>query len=214
MKLPKGIELFENIHEVLKQSDYISLHLPLSPETQGLFQDEQIQVIKQGARLINFARAGLVDEDAVAHALKSGRISYYVSDFPSDKFQGLEGAISFPHLGASTPEAEENCAVMACDQLADFLLNGNIRNSVNYPNCELERETEHRLALTHKNIPNMLGQISSALAKQKLNIQEMTNRHRGDFAYTIVDVDSAPSEDSLQELAATAGILKLRYLLA
>ncbi len=212
LKLTKGMQLFEDIEGVLKQSDYISLHLSLSAQTRGLLRAENIESIKWGARLINFARAELVDESAVSEALNSGAISYYVSDFPSPVFKGLAGAISFPHLGASTPEAEENCAVMACDQLSRFLLHGNIRNSVNYPDCELERETEHRLTFTHENVPNMLGQISSILAKQKLNIQELNNRHRGDFAYTIVDVDAAPSLQTLQELEATAGILKLRYL--
>ncbi|WGK69951.1 phosphoglycerate dehydrogenase [Candidatus Haliotispira prima] len=212
LKLPKGIKLFEDINDVLRQSDYISLHLPLSPETKGLLKADNIGIIKEGARLINFARAGLVDETAVADALKTGRISHYVSDFPDQRFYGLEGAISFPHLGASTPEAEENCAIMACDQLTDFLLHGNIRNSVNYHDCELERDTEHRLTFSHENIPNMLGQISSTLAKEKLNIQEMMNRHCGDFAYTILDVDSAPTEKTLKELRAIPGILKLRYL--
>ncbi len=212
LRLPKGIRLSENIDEILKQSDYISLHLPLSAETKGMIGAKYMAAVKEGTRLINFARAELVDETVVAEALRNGRISYYVSDFPSDIFQGLEGAISFPHLGASTPEAEENCAVMACEALSDFLLNGNICNSVNYPDCKLERETEHRLTLVHKNVPNMLGQISSTLARQKLNIQEMTNRHHDDFAYTIVDVDSAPSQATLDELSAIPGILRLRHL--
>ena len=170
LRLPRAIQLFEQMDELLKQSDYVSLHLPLSPETKGLLRAPHLEAIKKGARLINFARAELVDEPAIAVALQNGQLSYYVSDFPSRHFLGLEGAICFPHLGASTPEAEENCAVMACKQLADFLLHGNICNSVNYPNCELERTREHRLTFAHKNIPNMLGQISSGLARQQLNI--------------------------------------------
>ncbi len=213
LKLPKQIQLFEDISELLKQSDYVSLHLPLSPETKGLITREYLQTIKPDCRLINFARAELVDEDIIAEALEAGSISYYVSDFPSDTLKGIKGAISFPHLGASTPEAEDNCAIMACEQLTDFLLNGNIRNSVNYPNCELEHSgTEYRLTFSHRNEPNMLGQISSTLAKQKLNIQAMANRHLGSFAYTIIHVDAIPSETTLTELSAISGILKLRCL--
>lgn len=212
LRLPRAIELFEQMDELLKLSDYVSLHLPLSPLTTGLLCARHFEMAKTGARWINFARAELVDEAALAAALKNGQISYYVSDFPSRHFAGLKGAICFPHLGASTPEAEENCAVMACSQLADFLLHGNIRNSVNYPNCELERTREHRLTFAHKNIPNMLGQISSGLAKQQLNIQELSNRHRDAFAYTIVDVDAAPSEATLAQLKSIPGILRLRYL--
>ena len=211
LRLPRAIQLLEQMNELLKQSDYVSLHLPLSPKTTRLLSD--FEAVKTDARLINFARAELVDEEAVAAALKNGQLSYYVSDFPSCHFAGVPGAICFPHLGASTPEAEENCAVMACEQLADFLLHGNIRNSVNYPNCELERTREHRLTFAHKNIPNMLGQISSNLAKQQLNIQELSNRHREAFDYTIVDVDAAPSRATLAELRSIPGILRLRHLL-
>ena len=214
LKLPRGTQLYEDIEDVLRQSDYISLHLPLSPKTKNLLTNKHFESVKTGARLINFARAELVDENAIAYALNSGSLSYYISDFPSDKFQDIENAICFPHLGASTPEAEENCAIMACDQLSNFLLHGNTVHSVNFPNCEIKRETEHRLTFTHKNIPNMLGQISSKLAAQKLNIQELTNRHHMDLAYTVVDIDIAPEDKILAELSTIPGIFKLRYLLA
>lgn len=212
LKLPKSIALYDNLKEVCEKADYISLHIPVSPKTKGLINSEVLEKVKPGARLINFAREGLVDPEAVLKALNDKKLSYYISDFPTPALHRVEGAVSFPHLGASTPEAEENCAVMACVQLKDFFENGNITNSVNFPHCGLEREAPYRLCFSHRNTPNMLGQISGILAEVNLNIQDMTNHHHQDLAYTLLDLNDMPKKEILEKLNGIQGMFRVRVL--
>jgi D-3-phosphoglycerate dehydrogenase len=174
--------------------------------------ESALHKIKEGARLLNFARGELVDDTAVISALDTGRLGSYVTDFPTEEMLGRDEVIPIPHLGASTPEAEENCAVMAAAQLIDFLENGNIRNSVNFPECIMPRSGSRRLAVANRNIPNMVGQITTILARHGMNITDMLNRHRGDFAYNIIDVDGAVSEQALSDLSDVEGVVSVRHI--
>jgi D-3-phosphoglycerate dehydrogenase len=197
---------------VLKGSDYVTLHVPLLDSTRNMVSAARIETMKQGAILLNFARDGLVDDAAVAAALEAGRLRYYMCDFPAVSLQGNPRVIALPHLGASTREAEDNCAVMVVDQLRNFLEEGNIANSVNFPDALLTREAPYRVAIANANVPNMLGQISTAMAKAGLNIHDMLNKSKGEMAYTLVDVDSSVPRELLDELARIKGVLSVRYL--
>jgi D-3-phosphoglycerate dehydrogenase / 2-oxoglutarate reductase len=168
--------------------------------------------MRKGAILLNFSRDGIVDENAVLTGIETGKIKYYVCDFPSRIFQHHPAVITLPHLGASTLEAEENCAVMVVNQLIDYLESGNITNAVNFPNITMERGSPYRLAVANSNVPNMLGQISTNMAKAGLNIHNMGNKSRGEMAYTLVDVDSPVPEKTIAEIAAIHGVLMVRYL--
>ena len=168
--------------------------------------------MRKGTILLNFSREGIVDENAVLEGIESGKIKYYVCDFPSQKFQHQPDVITLPHLGASTLEAEENCAVMVVNQLIDYLENGNITNAVNFPNITMERESPFRLAVANANVPNMVGQISTSMARAGLNIHNMGNKSRGEMAYTLVDVDSPVPQETMDEIAAIKGVLMVRYL--
>ncbi len=194
----------------MQECDYITLHLPLNEKTRGMIGRAQFAMMKEGAVLLNFARGGLVDDEAMLEALASGALARYVTDFPNERILGHEGVIATPHLGASTPESEENCAQMAAKELADYLQNGNIRNSVNLPDCELARTSDHRLAIINKNITNMVGQITAVLAAQGHNIDHMLNKSRGAIAYTLIDLEQLPSEDCLAKLRAIEGVLRVR----
>ncbi len=198
--------------ELVAQADFLSLHVPLIDATRNLINAERIARMPQGAVVMNFARDGIVDDPAVLDALQSGRLHAYVSDFPSNLLKGREGVITLPHLGASTVEAEQNCAVMVADELIDYLENGNVVNSVNFPELRLARSSEHRLAVVNANRPDMVGQISHALGQHDINIQRMANESRGDIAYTLMDLDSAPAEPVLQQIRAIDGVLKARAL--
>ncbi|MDV3427511.1 MAG: phosphoglycerate dehydrogenase [Bacillota bacterium] len=203
----------ENIEELLGKADYITLHLPLIKETAEFINKEKIDKMKDGVRLLNFSRASLVNENDVINALDAGKISKYVTDFPTEKMIESKNAVCLPHLGASTPEAEENCAIMAVSQLKDFLENGNIRNSVNLPDCSLGRNPGTvRITVINKNVPNMIGALSGILAKYHINIIEMVNKSRGDFAYNILDVSGFVSEEILDEIRHIQGILRVTYL--
>jgi D-3-phosphoglycerate dehydrogenase len=166
----------------------VTLHVPLFDETRNMVNDESLKAFRPGTVLLNFARQEVVDEAAIAKALQTERLGRYFSDFPSPAFASVRGAYATPHLGASTAEAEENCAVMAADQLMDFLRNGNIRNSVNFPSVEMARESPHRIAIANANVPNMVGQISTTMAQAGLNIHNMVNKSKGEMAYTLVDL--------------------------
>ena len=166
--------------------------------------------MRPGSVLLNFARDAIVDEAAVVEALRSGRLKAYLSDFPSPALAGVAGAIALPHLGASTAEAEENCAVMVVEQLREFLENGGISNAVNFPNVEMARESDHRIGIANANVPNMLGQISTAMANAGLNIHNMVNKSRGEMAYTLVDVDSPVPQAAIDAIAAIEGVLSVR----
>ncbi len=210
--LPAQVRKAHSIEEVLKAADFITLHVPLVPATRGLVNAKRALLLKKGAVLLNFSREGIVDNDAVLEALKAKLLRTYVCDFPAQKLLGHPQVISLPHLGASTGEAEDNCAVMVADQLRDFLENGNICNAVNFADVVMSRESVYRVAIVNANVPNMLGQISTTMAKSGLNIHNMLNKSRGELAYTLVDVDSAVPDSLVAELAAINGVLAVRYL--
>ena len=210
--LPSQVRKAQTIEEVLKGSDYVTLHVPLLDSTRNMVSAGRIEAMRDGAILLNFARGGLVDDAAVAAALEAKRLRYYMCDFPAAALQGHPQVIALPHLGASTREAEDNCAVMVVDQLRDFLEEGNITNSVNFPDALLAREAPYRVAISNANVPNMLGQISTAMAKAGLNIHDMLNKSKGEMAYTLVDVDSSVPRELLDELARIKGVLSVRYL--
>ncbi len=210
--LPSQVRKANSVEEVLKGSDYVTIHVPLIDATRNMIDATRIQLMKEGAILLNFARDGLVDDAAVVAALGSGRLRYYMCDFPAQALQGQERVIALPHLGASTREAEDNCAMMVVDQVRDFLEQGNIANAVNFPDALLEREAPYRVAIANANVPNMLGQISTAMARAGLNIHDMLNKSKGDMAYTLVDVDSPVPDSLLRELEQIHGVLSVRNL--
>jgi D-3-phosphoglycerate dehydrogenase len=210
--LPSRVRKAQSVEEVLKGSDYVTLHVPLLDSTRNMIGAGRIEAMKHGAILLNFARDGLVDDAAVAAALEAKRLRYYMCDFPAAALRGHPRVIALPHLGASTREAEDNCAVMVVDQLRNFLEEGNIANSVNFPDALLAREAPYRVAIANANVPNMLGQISTAMAKAGLNIHDMLNKSKGEMAYTLVDVDSSVPRELLDELARIKGVLSVRYL--
>ncbi len=210
--LPSQVRKAHSIEEVLKAADFVTLHVPLVPATRNLVNAQRGQLLKKGAVLLNFSREGIVDNDAVLEALAAKRLRAYVCDFPAQKLSGHAQVVMLPHLGASTREAEDNCAVMVADQVRDFLENGNIRNAVNFADTIMSRESGYRVAIANSNVPNMLGQISTAMAKAGLNIHNMLNKSRGDLAYTLVDVDSAVPDVLIAELAAIQGVLAVSYL--
>ena len=209
-RLHSGVRKANSIEELLKQADFVSLHVPLMPATRGLIDARRLAAMRPGSVLLNFARDAIVDEAAVVEALRSGRLKAYLSDFPSPALAGVTGAIALPHLGASTAEAEENCAVMVVEQLREFLENGGISNAVNFPNVEMARESDHRIGIANANVPNMLGQISSAMANAGLNIHNMVNKSRAEMAYTLVDVDSPVPQAAIDAIAAIHGVLSVR----
>ena len=211
-RLPSQVKKAESVEEVVKAGDFISLHVPLLEKTRYLINAERIALMRNHAVLLNFARDGLVDDDAVIAGLQSKKLKYYLSDFPSLKLRHHPQVIAFPHLGASTAEAEENCAVMVVDQLRDFLEHGNITNSVNFPNAQLSRESPFRLGIAHANVPNMLAQISSGLGESDVNIHNMLNKSKGEVAYTLVDVDSSISTAVIGKIAAIKGVLSVRSI--
>jgi D-3-phosphoglycerate dehydrogenase len=210
--LPAQVKKAASVDEVLKTADFITLHVPLVDATRHLVNPKTLSLAKPGAVLLNFSREGVVDDAAVLAALDAHQLGWYVCDFPSGKILGNAKVLALPHLGASTREAEENCAVMVAEQLRDYLENGNIVNAVNFPNVSMPRESRFRVAIANANVPNMLGQISTAMAKAGLNIHTMVNKSRGDMAYTLVDVDSAVDDAAMAQFKAIAGVLAVRYL--
>ena len=210
--LPSQVRRASSVNDVLRNAQFVTLHVPLTEGTRHLVNDANIGLMRPGAVLLNFSREGIVSDAAVADALASQRLSHYVSDFPSPLLAGRPGVVALPHLGASTREAEENSAVMVVDQLRDYLEHGNIVNAVNFPSVSMERESPFRVAIANANVPNMLGQISTTMAQAGLNIHNMVNKSRGEMAYTLVDVDSAPSAAVLAALAGIAGVSSVRDL--
>lgn len=211
--LSRRIRHITDLQQIFAESDYITLHLPLTADNTGLIDGKALEQMKEGVVLLNFARDLLVKDEDMALALKSGKVKRYVTDFPNRHSANTSGVIAIPHLGASTEESEDNCAVMAAQQLQDYIDNGNIKNSVNYPDCDMGIcDDVCRLTLLHKNVPNMIGQISTILAKYNINIADMTNKSRDKFAYTMLDLESRAEESLLQELAAIEGVLKLRCI--
>lgn len=210
--LPSQVKKAHSVEEVLKNSEFVTLHVPLADATRNLISRERIKLMKHGSILLNFSRDGIVDNDAMLEGLSSKRLKYYVCDFPAQKLAGHPDVIALPHLGASTREAEDNCAIMVVDQLCDYLENGNIQNAVNFPDVAMSRESPYRVGIANANVPNMLGQISTAMAEAGLNIHNMLNKSKGEMAYTLVDVDSAVPLQLVQRIAAIKGVLVARYL--
>ncbi len=210
--LPSQVKKAHSIEEVLKNSDFVTLHVPLLEDTRGLVNAQRILAMKHGASLLNFARDAVVDAAAVLDALNSKRLKCYVCDFPSAILAGHPAVTALPHIGASTREAEDNCAVMVADQLRDYLEHGNILNAVNFPGVVMPRESPFRIGIANANVPNMVGQISTAMAAAGLNIHNMMNKSRGEMAYTLVDVDSPVPEATIAQIAAITGVLSVRYL--
>lgn len=211
-RLPSQVRRAHSVAEVLRESNFVSLHVPLLPATRHLVDAAGLAQMKPGAVLLNFSREGVADDAAVVAALDRGTLGRYVCDFPNATLHRHAKVVALPHLGASTQEAEENCAVMVADQLRDFLEHGNIANAVNFPAVAMARESAYRVAIANANVPNMLGQISTAMARAGLNIHNMVNKSRGEMAYTLVDVDSAVADSALAEIAGIAGVLSVRYL--
>ncbi len=209
--LSRKIIHVKTINEIFSECDYITLHIPLNDETKNTLNKDALDSMKDGVRILNFARGGLVDNDALKEALSSGKAAKYVTDFPSDALIGTENVICIPHLGASTPESEDNCAVMAANELKDYLENGNIKNSVNLPNCQAAREGEARICVIHKNVPAMLSKMSNILADDGINIANLTNKSKGDFAYTIIDVEKL--DDNVESaIKAIEGVIRVRII--
>ncbi len=212
-RLSREIRHASSLAELCEKSDFISLHVPLTEKNPGLIGEKEIRSMKDGVILLNFSRDKLVDERAMDRALGEGKVRCYFSDFANPVSMGMEHAVITPHLGASTEEAEENCAVMAVKELMDYIDNGNIRNSVNYPDCDMGIcQSRERIALLHKNIPNMLGQITAVLARREINIENMLNRGRGGFAYTLLDLGKPVEESDVRELEAIEGIIRFRLI--
>ena len=210
--LPSQVRKAASVNDVLKHAQFVSLHVPLLEATRHLVNEANVGLMRHGAVLLNFSREGVVGNAAVLEALAGKRLAAYVCDFPAAELHGHPGVVALPHLGASTREAEENCAVMVVDQLRDYLEHGHIANAVNFPSVSMARESAYRVAIANANVPNMLAQISSAMAGAGLNIHNMVNKSRGEMAYTLVDVDSAVQAAALDSLARIAGVLAVRYL--
>ena len=199
--------------EIYEKCDIISVHVPLLPDTRQMINAEAISKMKDGAIVLNFARDALVNDDAMAEALRTGKIRRYVTDFPNAKTANMPGCIAIPHLGASTEESEDNCAKMAVKQVMNYLENGNIVNSVNYPSCDMGVcRTAGRIAILHKNIPNSLGQFTSTVAEDNINIAELRNASKGEFAYTLLDIDQPTSEEVVEDLKKINGVLRVRVI--
>jgi D-3-phosphoglycerate dehydrogenase len=210
--LPATVKKAHSLGEVLKHSDFLSLHVPLVDATRSMIDAGGIAQMKPGAVVLNFSRGGVVEEVAILEALQTGQLSKYVCDFPDPQLAGQRGVILLPHLGASTREAEENCAVMVADHVRDYLLDGSIQSSVNFPDVILPRESRFRVAIANANVPNMVGGISHEMAVAGLNIATMTNKSRKDLAYTLVDVDSEVPDSVIKAIGAIDGVLMVRYL--
>jgi len=210
--LPSQVRRASSVNEVLKSAQFVSLHVPLLEATRHLVGQTNIGLMRPGAVLLNFSREGVASNAAVLEALAADRLAAYVCDFPAAELHGHPRVVALPHLGASTREAEENCAVMVVDQLRDYLEHGQIANAVNFPNVAMARESAHRVAIANANVPNMLGQISTTMAHAGLNIHNMVNKSRGGMAYTLVDVESPVEPGVLQALGAIEGVLAVRYL--
>ncbi len=211
-QLEAGVEQAVSVDDLLSRVDFVSVHVPLVEETRHLIDAQRLKLMRKNAVVLNFARDGIVDDDAVCAALDEGRIYAYVCDFPSRRLKAHPRVVALPHIGASTGEAEENCAIMVADQLRDYLENGNVRNSVNFPEISLPRTDGQRIAIVNSNVPNMVGQISTDLAQEGLNIIDLLNKSRGDIAVTLLDVDRTPSQATLELIQNIDGVLSVRSL--
>ena len=212
-RLSSQVQRMENMAALLAKSDLVSLHVPALPETQGLINEEQLALMQPGAVLLNFARGELVVPSAIRQAIEAGQLSQYISDFPTPELLGINGVIATPHLGASTDEAEENCAMMVADQVIDFLANGNIKNSVNFPAVNLERsQTGCRIAIVNRNVPRLLGSVLSILADRNINVIDMINKSRDELAYNLIDIEASPEEELADVLRAVDDVISVRLI--
>ncbi|EGW38566.1 phosphoglycerate dehydrogenase [Desulfosporosinus sp. OT] len=212
-KLSKFIKQAKSLEEIFRECDFITVHIPLTDSTKGMFNKDSFAMMKDGVKILNFSRDTLVIDDDMVEALKSGKVGKYVTDFPNPKVCGIEGVTTIPHLGASTSESEDNCAVMAVKQLIDYLENGNIKNSVNYPSCDMGVcNNAGRIAINHKNIPNMLSQFTATFAKENINIPDMINKSKGQYAYTILDSESPVTPELADKIREINGVLKVRII--
>lgn len=212
-RLSRKIEHITDINQIYAECDYISVHVPLTDDSKGMINKDTIALMKDKVVILNFSRDLLVNDDDMAVALLDGKVKKYVTDFPNPKSANMKGCIAIPHLGASTEESEDNCAVMAAQELMDYIDNGNIKNSVNYPNCDMGIcNSESRISILHMNIPNMIGQISSLLAAKGINISDMTNKGRDKFAYTMIDLETNADTSLVEALGNIEGVLKVRII--
>ena len=212
-RLSRNIHHAKTADEIYKECDYITVHVPALEDTKGMINKDAISLMKKGVVILNFARDVLVNQEDIVDALVSEKVRCYVTDFPTKEIVGVRGAIVIPHLGASTEESEDNCAKMAAAEVKDFLENGNITHSVNFPDCDMGAKGEgERITILHKNIPNMIGQFTALLPEKNMNIEVMTNKSRKEYAYTMLDVDGTVSEDVEAQLAAVEGVLKVRVI--
>jgi len=211
-QMSSDVEQATGIDDLLSQVDFVTFHVPLVDATRHMINAERLRSMKDNVVLLNFSRNGIIDDEAVVKALDEGKVYAYVCDFPSNLLKDHPRVVTLPHLGASTKEAEDNCAIMVADEISDYLENGNVRNSVNFPKVYMKRYAGHRLAIVNENVPNMLGQISTSLADSGLNIVDMINKSRGELAYTLVDVDSEVCQECVDRISATEGVLGVRVL--
>ena len=212
LALDRRVNVVNNLDELLKVSDYITIHVPLNDSTRNTIDAEAINKMKGSVRIINLARNGLVDEEALLPALESGRVAAYVTDFPDSRIANAPRVIALPHLGASTPESEDNCAIMAAHELQDYLDNGNITNSVNLPNVSMERSGDARICVIHRNIPNILAQITSIVSGAGMNVENLANKSRKDYAYTMLDINGKVSDAMVEKLSAIEGVIRVRVM--
>lgn len=214
-RLSRRVHPATDIHKIYEDCDYISLHMPLTDENTAIINEESLNLMKQGVVILNFSRDKLIDDEAMKAALKSGKVKRYVTDFPNEHIKDMEGVVATPHLGASTEESEDNCALMAAQELIDYIENGNITNSVNFPNCDMGVcRVAARVGLLHANIPNMIGQISAVLAAKNINISDMTNKSKGKYAYTLVDLESCLDDEAEASLKSIEGMKRVRRIYA
>lgn len=211
--LSRAVKHITSVETIYHECDYITVHVPLLDSTRERINKTSLAEMKDGVVILNFARDLLVNDDDMAEALNSGKVSRYITDFPNPKTANMAGAIVIPHLGASTEESEDNCAKMAVEEMMDYLENGNIKNSANYPNCDMgPRKTACRVAVMHRNIPNMIGQVTGILAAENINISDMTNKSRDKYAYTLLDLENEPADDVIERLRNIKGVLRVRVV--
>ena len=212
LRLDRHVNVVKDINELYRVADYVTIHVPYMESTKHTINADTIARMKDGVRILNLARGELADDEAMVAALESGKVARYVTDFPNNRILSAPNVVAIPHLGASTPESEDNCAIMAAKELMDFLENGNIRNSVNFPNVEMDRSGVQRLCIVHRNIPAILAGITLQLSEDGINVENMTNKSRGEYAYTMVDISAPAEEDALADIRKIPGIIRVRVI--
>ena len=202
----------QRLSEIYANCDYISIHVPSTPDTKGMINDTSISCMKDGVRILNLSRADLVNADSIKKAIADGKVASYVTDFPTEEVLGVDGIVTIPHLGASTPESEDNCAVMAANELIDFIESGNIKNSVNFPEAVIPHTGDARLCIFHKNVPAMVAQISTIVSDYKMNIANMINCSKKDNAYTLIEINGEVADEAVEKIKALENIIRLRVI--